>query len=104
MSDLQKRMDTFYFEHGPCCAGCDWWRYLNSQAGECLNSKIVGGHERAAMLGIQSASLNPGAGHAFTKREHHCGNFKDTFDWSTLTPRYLREVGAPAHTTEKGNG
>jgi hypothetical protein len=33
------------------------------------------------------------AGHILTNREHHCGDFKDEFDWTTLPPRYLRRIG-----------
>ena len=30
----QAILDQFYKERGPCCAGCDWWRWHNSVAGE----------------------------------------------------------------------
>lgn len=42
MSDRQELLDKFYFAHGPSCAGCDWWRSLNSRVGECLKSAPVG--------------------------------------------------------------
>jgi len=31
----QEHVDRFYFAHGPCCAGCDWWRHINSVGGMC---------------------------------------------------------------------
>jgi hypothetical protein len=91
--DLQEWHDRFYTEHGPCCAGCDHWQSLNSTAGECRFSKLVSGTERLAMLGITYSSLKVGAGHVITPRDHVCAHFKDDFDWSTLTPWYLRKIG-----------
>jgi len=73
----QRAVDAFYAEHGPCCAGCDWWRYVNSVAGECTRTVPVAGPQRFAMLGIEGASLDPGAGHIMTPRDHLCGEFKD---------------------------
>lgn len=70
MADRQRNIDAFYREHGPCCAGCDWWRHMNSLVGECLQSKIVGGSERSAMIGMVSASLNPGAGQTTIASSH----------------------------------
>ena len=31
---IQAIVDKFYLDNGPCCAGCDWWRWHNSVAGE----------------------------------------------------------------------
>lgn len=73
----QAVVDKFYKNHGPCCAGCDWWRWHNSAAGECSRSAPVPGAERFAMLGITSSSLAPEAGHVMTPRDHVCGEFKD---------------------------
>jgi hypothetical protein len=73
----QANVDAFYAGHGPCCAGCDWWRWHNSLVGECIKSAPVAGAERFAMLSIESSSLAPGAGHVMTPREHVCGEFKD---------------------------
>jgi hypothetical protein len=73
----QAIIDDFYKARGPCCAGCDWWRWHNSLAGECIKSAPVSGAERFAMLGIESSSLMPGVGHIMTPREHVCGEFKD---------------------------
>lgn len=44
------------------------------------------------MLGITGSSLPPGSGHILTWRDHHCGEFADTFDWSTLPQHYLRRI------------
>lgn len=77
MSDLQHYVDDFYKKFGPCCAGCDHWRWVNTTAGLCMKSKIIPHAERAAMLGFHSSSLNCGAGHALTERSHLCGLFED---------------------------
>lgn len=79
--DRQVVIDRFYRDHGPCCAGCDWWRHYNSVAGECIKSAPVSGAERIAMLGIENPSTEPGAGHIITPRDHVCGEFEDTHDW-----------------------
>ena len=73
----QRVIDAFYARHGPCCAGCDWWRHYNSLVGECLRSAPVAGADRVAMLGIESPSLTPGAEHVMTQQWHHCGEFRD---------------------------
>lgn len=93
--DRQELLDSFYFSHGPCCAGCDWWRSIGPMAGECLKSAPVSGAERMAMLGIKWCSLPFGAGHVITDRSHHCGDFKDEFDWQSLPLPYRKRVGAP---------
>lgn len=82
MSDVQSFVDAYYHKHGPCCAGCDHWRFINSVAGECLQSKIVGFEERGAMLGVSGFSKKGGAGHAITPRNHVCANFTDTHEWA----------------------
>lgn len=83
MTALQDHVDDYARKHGPCCAGCDWWRYYNSAVGECIRSAPVAGHERTAMLGIDGASLVAGAGHVMTPRDHVCGEYRDT---SLATP------------------
>lgn len=70
-------VSAFYKAHGPCCAGCDWWRFYNSMVGECIKTVPVSGIQRFAMLGITGSSLDAGAGHIATKRDHVCGEFKD---------------------------
>lgn len=91
----QEILDRFYFKHGKCCAGCDWWRSINSLVGECTRSAPVPSKERWDMLGIEWCSLRTGSGHAVTKREHACGDFKDEFDWSSLPLPYRKRIGAP---------
>lgn len=82
MSDaIQSNVDAFYLSHGPCCAGCDWWRFSNSRAGECTRSAPVDGRERYQMLGFERSSLEPAAGHVMTLRDHVCGDFVDTHEW-----------------------
>lgn len=97
-------IDRFYVKNGPCCAGCDWWRFQNSTAGECHRSAPMSSDQRIAMLGMRYASLPIGAGHPFTPREHVCGDFKDEFDWSTLPPDYLRRIGHAAASIGKTGG
>lgn len=73
----QAILDAFHKANGPCCAGCDWWRWHNALVGECIRTQPVAGVERFAMLGITGSSLAPEAGHIMTPREHVCGEFKD---------------------------
>lgn len=73
----QSYVDAFYEKHGPCCAGCDWWRWHNALVGDCTRSAPVAGVERVAMLGFTWTSLPLDAGHVMTLREHVCGEFKD---------------------------
>lgn len=47
------------------------------------------------MLGMERSSHRFGAGHVITNREHHCGDFKDEFDWATLPLTYRKQIGAP---------
>lgn len=94
MSERQEFIDSFYMKHGPCCAGCDWWRHFNSRAGECTRSAPGAGNaDRVAMLGISWSSRQIGAGHVMTRRDHLCGEFADTFDWAGLPLGYRRQIG-----------
>lgn len=86
-------IDRFYVDNGKCCAGCDWWRYVNSVAGECIRNAPVSGESRFALLGCGSPSTLPMTGHIMTRRDHVCGDFKDEFDWSTLPAAYLKKIG-----------
>lgn len=90
---IQLLVDKYYMENGRCCAGCDHWRHWGSTVGECTNSKILPECERAHMLDFKNAVYSIGAGHALTKRNHVCGQFKDTFDWKSLNMMYLRQIG-----------
>ncbi len=96
--DVQEDMDAFYWSHGPCCAGCDWWQEVRAgRVGLCTKSAPVASEQRAHMIGIERHSLHLGAGHVFTQRAHHCGDFKDDFDWSRLPLAYRVRIGAPMH-------
>ena len=98
---VQEFLDKFYHDNGPCCAGCDWWRYFGALTGECLASAPVSGSERISMLKITSITMNNiEAGHVMTDRSHHCGDFKDDFDWHSLPLAYLARIGAPTTTNE----
>ena len=100
--DSQESLDTFYFTHGPCCAGCDWWRSISSLVGECTRSAIVPGKERMDALGIEWSSHRSKAGHPITDRAHKCGEFKDEFDWTTLPLSYRKRIGALGQGALKG--
>lgn len=89
---IQEIHDRRYFQNGPCCSGCDWWRSLNSWVGECTKSAPVPASKRWGMVGISGVSEGE-PGHIVTDGAHHCGDFKDEFDWSSLPPAYLRRVG-----------
>lgn len=95
MDEGQRARDAFYWTNGPCCSGCDWWGAVTSSVGECRRSAPMAGETRAALLGIAGATIDFGAGHALTKRGHHCGEFTDRFDWQTLPLAYRRSVGCP---------
>jgi hypothetical protein len=95
LSETDRCVAKFYFAHGPCCAGCDSWEHDNALIGQCLRTVPVSGHDRIAMLGIRSCSLQIGAGHIFTKRDHHCGEFRDTFNWASLSELTRKSIGAP---------
>lgn len=89
----QTFVDKFYIKNGKCCAGCDYWRHDGSVVGECTNSKILPSHERASLLNFKEVSLCLGAGHALTRRDYVCGQFKDTFNWESLPLLYLKRIG-----------
>lgn len=75
---VDSAVSEFYAKHGPCCAGCDHWRYYNSVAGECINTVPVSGQARVDMLGMERVSMHIPSGHIMTQREHLCGEFIDT--------------------------
>lgn len=79
----QRYVDAYYKQHGPCCAGCDWWRFNNSVVGECTKSPPVSADEAARFIGMNSCSIKGSAGHVMTKRDHICGDFIDTYDWNS---------------------
>lgn len=90
---IQENCDRFYMEKGACCAGCDHWESMNSLIGECKMSAQVSGEDRMRALGFSYMSRPMAAGHVITKRDHACGLFEDTFDWTTLPLRYLKSIG-----------
>lgn len=104
ISATQEILDTFYHEHGPCCAGCDWWRHINSLIGDCTRTAPVPGEHRASMLGIVGISCEVTAGHIVTHRDHLCGEFKDEFDWTSLPLAYLRRIGFPHRSIDRSGG
>lgn len=81
MKATQRHVDEFYRQHGPCCAGCDHWRFYNSRVGECTRTAPVSGSDRFAMLGVTHASVQLDSGHIMTPRDHVCGEFSDNYDW-----------------------
>jgi hypothetical protein len=74
----QEIVDKFYMNHGPCCAGCDWWRWHNTLIGECVKTAPVSDSERFSMLEATSASIAIESGPIMTRRDHICGDFRDT--------------------------
>jgi len=93
-AEKQEILDRLYHQSGPCCAGCDWWQHMNSMVGNCTRSAPVAGEERADMLAITFTTLRLPAGHVVTKRDHVCGEFKDTFNWESLPLAYQKRIGA----------
>lgn len=89
----QEFLDQFYHATGPCCAGCDWWRHFNALVGECV--RHAPRPEIAVPFHLNFQSMISEQGHPVTRREYHCGDFKDEFDWSTLPLPYRKRVGAP---------
>jgi hypothetical protein len=75
----QEKIDSYYHAHGPCCAGCDFWRWINSRVGECVRMPPNQSHDAAAALGMLGSSLRSTSN--LTTREHWCGEFRDTHDW-----------------------
>lgn len=96
MTEEQESADAFYWKHGPCCAGCDWWRHVRAgRVGLCTKAAPVASEQRTALLGFDHSSMEIGAGHPLTLRDHHCGEFKDEFEWGDLPLTYRIRIGAP---------
>jgi hypothetical protein len=101
---VQEAADRFYVKQGPCCAGCDWWHHSSSVIGECRKSAPVSAKERYSVVRMDWTSwrlTESEAGHILTNRDHHCGDFKDSFEWTSLPPAYLRRIGWSAPNTQK---
>lgn len=96
----QKRCDEFFWKNGRCCAGCDHWSSEAGDIGECLSAPPVSGEQVLKSLGITWSSYTPPPGQPFTRRDHVCGAFQDTFDWTSLGEEYLISISAPiSHPT-----
>ena len=79
-------ISAFYSENGPCCAGCDHWRYFNCVLGECSRSNLMGSKDRISLLGYKLyTGPDVEAGHALTRRDYHCENFIDSDDTTIPT-------------------
>lgn len=76
VANNQESVDAFYASNGPCCAGCDYWRWINPIVGECVRFPPNQHHDAAEGLGLQHCSL-PRSTSNLTKRNHWCGEFKD---------------------------
>lgn len=81
----QEVVDEYYLKSGPCCAGCDYWRWVTSLVGECVRFSPNQSHDAAAGLGMDNCTL-PRSTTNLTKRERLCGEFVDTFDWHKTKP------------------
>jgi hypothetical protein len=57
-----------------------------------MKSAPVPAGERWALIGLKFNTWT-GAGHVVTPREHKCGDFKDNFDWISLSESYLKDIG-----------
>lgn len=92
--EWQRCNDRYYSEHGPCCAGCDYWHSFGV-IGECRRSAPVSAAERFSMVAFVPSAhgKSPDAGHIVTDRSHVCGEFKDECDWSQV--RYLKRPHRP---------
>ncbi|OAN56940.1 hypothetical protein A7Q26_17610 [Sphingobium sp. TCM1] len=91
----QKRCDEFFWKNGRCCAGCDHWCSEAGDIGECLSAPPVSGEQVLRSLDISWSSHIPPPGQPYTRRDHVCGAFQDTFDWASLGAEYLASIGAP---------
>jgi hypothetical protein len=49
--------------------------------------------DRVALLGIEGSSITPGAGQVMTPRDYACGEFRDGFDWASLSLAYRERIG-----------
>lgn len=90
----QEHCDRLYWTRGQCCAGCDHWQSDMALTGRCAANGIVSGADVLHSMGVTFSSYTPPPGFPFTGAEHHCGLFKDDFDWSKLGDAYLSRIGA----------
>lgn len=92
---IQESNDRLYWKIGPCCAGCDHWETPGGHYGECKKSAPMSGFERYQGVGMKPIGWVPPAGHALTERNHSCGEFEDSFEWSSLSLVYRKRIGCP---------
>ena len=92
--DYQELCDRFYWQHGPCCAGCDHWMSEAALIGTCNANGVFSGKDVMRSLGFESSSYTPPPGFPFVRHDFFCGKFKDNFDWSELDKNYLKKIGA----------
>jgi hypothetical protein len=98
----QATCDRLYWSKGRCCAGCDHWSSYAGLSGQCSAAGIMSGADVMRSLGFTFWSYEPAPDFPYTRAEHVCGLFKDEFDWSTLSPDYLRSIGAIRNGTLRG--
>jgi len=77
MKTAAEIIKKFHTDNGDCCAGCDFWRFHNSVVGDCIKTSPVSSVDSLAAIGIESPSIDIGAGHVITQRDHVCGEFKN---------------------------
>ena len=75
VKDAEHYLMIFADENPKSCAGCEYWLYANSRAGQCVKSAPVPSADRFELLGFSAITRHTGAGHVFTPREHYCGDF-----------------------------
>lgn len=90
----QEHCDRTYWTRGQCCAGCDHWQSEMGNTGRCAGAGIFSGEDVARSLDWEWSSYTPEPGFPFTSADHHCGLFRDDFDWETLPAEYLERIGA----------
>ena len=81
--DAEHYLRIFADANPKSCAACEYWRYENSLAGQCIKSAPVPSADRVELLGFSSISVHYGAGHVFTPRDHYCGDFSSNDKEST---------------------
>jgi len=96
----QEQCDREYWTRGQCCAGCDHWQSSAGNTGQCAAAGIVSGADVLASMGVTFSSYMPPPGFPYTASDHHCGLFKDDFDWRSLDDDYLHRIGGYVRSCE----
>jgi hypothetical protein len=94
LDGYQATCDKIYWSKGKCCAGCDHWASDGGLTGACAAAGIVSGEQVLKSMGISMSSYIPAPGFPITDHTFVCGLFRDNFDWTSLSPEYLAEIGA----------